>query len=87
MNQAIYSKIYVEEETENLTSEFAEPFDLLLSNEVTSAAEDHVVYLRENPRYVEQQIADLYREWSADEQRKLSTVSEKLETPPLMRRV
>ena len=79
MNQSIFTRF----EVDNLaggtvTSEFAEPFDLLLSDEVTEAAEQHVVYLRENPNYVEQQIAELYREWEGE--------TEKQETPPLMRR-
>ena len=40
MNQAIFKKIYVDDEG-GVTSEFSEPFELLLSSEVVEAARDH----------------------------------------------
>ena len=65
MNQAIFKKIYVDDEG-GVTSEFSEPFELLLSSEVIEAARDHAQVLDADPDFIERELEALYEEWSEE---------------------
>ena len=84
MNQAIFKKIYVDDEG-GVTSEFSEPFELLLSSEVIEAARDHAQVLDADPEYIERELEALYREWSEERELVGAGVGNE-QTPTLPRR-
>ncbi|MCP3998456.1 MAG: hypothetical protein GY722_25825 [bacterium] len=84
MSQAIYKKIYVDDEG-GVTSEFSEPFELLLSSEVIEAARDQAQVLDADPDFIERELEALYQEWT--EERELVSAGVGTEqTPTLPRR-
>ena len=84
MNQAIFKKIYVDDEG-GVTSEFSEPFELLLSSEVIEAARDHAQVLDADPDFIERQLEALHREWSEEPELVGAGVGNE-QTPTLPRR-
>ncbi len=65
MKQAIFKKIYVDDEG-GVTSEFNDPFKLLLSSEVLEAARDHAKVLDADRDLTERELEALYRAWSEE---------------------
>ncbi len=84
MNQAIFKKIYVDDEG-GVTSEFSEPFELLLSSEVIEAARNHAQVLDADPDFIERELEALYEEWSEERELVGAGVGNE-QTPTLPRR-
>lgn len=85
MDQAIFKKVYVDDGV-GVTSEFSEPFELLLSSEVIEAARNHAQVLDTDPDFIERELEALYREWSEDRGLVGAAVGNE-QTPTLPRRV
>ena len=65
MTQAIFTKIYVDDEG-GVTSEFSEPFERLLSSGVIEAARDHARVLDADPDFIERELEALFEEWGEE---------------------
>ena len=84
MNQSIFKKINVDDEG-GVTSEFSEPFELLLSEEVVEAARDHAEVREAEPSFIEQQLNKLAAEWR-QEKELVGAAAGNYKTPPQKRR-
>jgi hypothetical protein len=69
MNQAIFKKVWVDSEG-NITSEFTDTFAMLLSNEVTTAAEEHATLTQTDPDWLDRELASMREQWEREQQAK-----------------